>query len=643
MVLRVLFFLLGFSFIGFSQTSTSLESIRNREKESKKAFLQTQSSIAGANFNVLHYRCEWTIDPNIRAISGRVRTTFRITHDTASFLVFDFYNGLTVDSVKFRGQKRLFAFNGTNLFRIEAGSQLTLGTVDSVSIYYKGVPANTGFGGFNKQTHAGAPILWTMSCPYAARDWWPCIQNLEDKADSIDLIITTPAQYRAAGNGLLVSETQSGTQKTYHWKHRYPIATYLIATAITNYAAYTQKVHLSSQNPGDSLPVVNFVYPEILSSATNNTKKVLPILQFYDSLVAPYPFRKEKYGHAQFGWGGGMEHQTMSFMTDFSFDLQAHELAHQWFGDFITCRSWRDIWLNEGWATYMAALSAKRFGTSNFTSWLTSSQNSVKSSASGSVWVNDTTDINRVFDSRLTYTKGALVLHMLRWELGDAAFWQGVRNYQADANLAYGFSTTHQFIHHLELASERNLSGFMADWFTGQGYPTYALKLTQNGNDMELKMPQTTSHVSVPFFEMKVPVRFRATGFDTTIVFQHDSSQQVFHFTLPFAPTTVTFDPDKWLIAKSTVQIVTESSKLIQDQNRVSVFPNPFHSGFEVKNESGESLEIRIVNVQGDEISKLTILPNQQKKLDLSDKPAGVYFASYEMQGQLFTRKLAKQ
>jgi len=232
---------------------------------------------------------------------------------------------------------------------------------------------------------------------------------------------------------------------------------------------------------------------------------------------------------------------------------------------------------------------------------------------------------------------------MLRWELGDAAFWQGVRNYQADANLAYGFSTTHQFIHHLELASERNLSGFMADWFTGQGYPTYALKLTQNGNDMELKMPQTTSHVSVPFFEMKVPVRFRATGFDTTIVFQHDSSQQVFHFTLPFAPTTVTFDPDKWLIAKSTVQIVTESSKLIQDQNRVSVFPNPFHSGFEVKNESGESLEIRIVNVQGDEISKLTILPNQQKKLDLSDKPAGVYFASYEMQGQLFTRKLAKQ
>jgi len=643
MVLRVLFFVIGFSSAGFSQNLTTRQSIQNHEKESKKAFLQTQSSPAGRNFNVLHYRCEWSIDPNIRYISGRVRTTFRVTSDTASFLIFDFYNGLTVDSVVFQGQKRNAGFIGTGLFKVKTGIILSQNQIDSVSIYYKGIPANTGFGAFNKQMHAGIPIIWTLSCPYAAKDWWPCVQNLEDKADSIDLIITTPSQYKAAGNGLLVSEVQSGTKKITHWKHKYPIATYLIATAVTNYSAFTHKVHLSSQNPGDSLPVVNYVYPEGLTSAITNTKKVLPILQYYDSLIAPYPFRKEKYGHAQFGWGGGMEHQTMSFMTDFSFDLQAHELAHQWFGDFITCRSWRDIWLNEGWATYMAALAGKRFGTANFINWLNSSQNSVKSLASGSVWVNDTSNINRVFDSRLTYTKGALVLHMLRWELGDHAFWQGVRNYQSDPLLSFGFSTTQQFIQHLELTSDRNLSGFIADWFTGQGYPTYALKLTRNGNEMELKMPQTTSHSSVAFFEMRVPIRFRATGFDTTIVFQHDSSQQVFHFNLPFSPTSVVFDPDKWLIAKSSVQIMTESSPFIEDQNRISVYPNPFSESLMLQNDSDQSLQVRILNAQGQEIANQTLFPGLQKSLNLGEIASGVYVVQYEKAGIVFSRKLVKE
>jgi len=97
---------------------------------------------------------------------------------------------------------------------------------------------------------------------------------------------------------------------------------------------------------GDSLQVLNYVYPENLSSAQLQTPDIIPIIQLYDSLTIPYPFRNEKYGHAQFNWGGGMEHQTMSFMVNFNQDLMAHECAHQWFGDLITCGSWEDIWLN---------------------------------------------------------------------------------------------------------------------------------------------------------------------------------------------------------------------------------------------------------------------------------------------------------
>jgi aminopeptidase N len=638
------FLLLFFhSFYSLGQGVETTEFISQKEKEAHTTLFSTQSPNSGQNFDVKHYRCEWEIDPNVRYIKGKVRITFKLTADTARLLKLDFYSGLGVDSVIFRGQKQSFGFQGQDIFWIKTNSTVIQNQIDSVSIHYKGIPNNSGFGAFNKQFHAGQPIIWTMSCPYAARDWWPCKQSLDDKADSIDLIISTPSQYRAAGNGLLVSELQVGNKKIYHWKHKYPIATYLVATAITNYTAFTQKVHLPSQAPGDSLPVVNFVYPETLGSALTDTKKVLPILQFYDSLVAPYPFRKEKYGHAQFGWGGGMEHQTMSFMTDFSFSLQAHELAHQWFGDFITCRSWRDIWLNEGWATYMAALSEKRFATSNFTTWLNSSQNTVKGQAGGSVWVNDTTDINRVFDYRLTYLKGALVLHMLRWEIGDVPFWQGVRNYQSDVSLGFGFASTQNFIQHLETASGKNLSGFLADWFIGQGYPSYTIQLLRSGQSMKLTLNQTSSHPSVSFFEQKVPIRFRATGFDTTIVFQNESNGQVFNFTLPFFPTSSTFDPEKWLIAKGTIQLITSTESLSNLQNQVSVFPNPFTKTLHVSNESEKNINIQLFNNQGQLLRFEKINPLMQQKIELNDLAPGIYFIRNEQNGSVFTRKLVKE
>jgi len=637
-------FLLIFNFsLGFAQLSTIPNDIIENEREAYTSILKIQNSIAGANFDVKHYRCAWEIDPNVRYIKGKVRTTFVVKTDTASILFFDFYNGLTVDSVTFRKQKCSFGFQGQNLFWLKTGTMLNRNTLDSVSIFYKGIPNNSGFGAFNRQLHAGQPIIWTMSCPYAARDWWPCKQNLDDKADSIDLIITTPSQYRAAGNGLLVNESTEGFSKIYHWKHKYPIATYLIATAVTNYAAITHKVHLSSQAPGDSLPVVNFVYPETQTTSFSETKKVLPILQYYDSLVAPYPFRKEKYGHAQFGWGGGMEHQTMSFMTDFSFGLQAHELAHQWFGNFITCKSWRDVWLNEGWATYMTALAEKRFGISSLTSWLSSSQNAVKAQAGGSVWVNDTTNINRIFDSRLTYTKGALVLHMLRWELGDQAFWHGVRSYQSDASLGFGFASTLNFIQHLENASGRNLKGFLADWFTGQGYPTYRLKLIKDGTTMQLTINQTSSHSSVSFFEMKLPIRLSAPGFDTILVFQNDSNGQAFTFSLPFSPANITFDPDKWLIAKSTNQIITSIAEPLAFKQQVAVFPNPFSKTFFIQNFSGETLFIKVLNNQGQELMHQKVNPQIQQKIDLSNLGAGMYFLRYEKGGEQCIRKVVKE
>ncbi len=615
--------------------------IRTSEKETGRRLLEWQSTGTGQNIDVKHYRCRWRIDPNVRYISGSVSTTFT-TLDTASFLVFDFYNGLTVDSVVFRSQKKQFSFTAAKIFRIRLGTLVSQGTTDSVSVYYKGIPANSGFGAFNRQLHAGVPIIWTMSCPYGAADWWPCKQDLIDKPDSIDLIISTPAAYRAAGNGKLVAEYPSGTDKVFHWKHKYPIAVYLIATAVTNYAAFTHKVQLPSQTPGDSLPVVNFVYPETQNSAQTDTRRVLPILQFYDSLVAPYPFAREKYGHAQFGWGGGMEHQTMSFMTDFSFSLQAHELAHQWFGDHITCRSWRDIWLNEGWATYLTAVSQRRFGTANFTTWLNTTINQITANGSGSVWVSDTTNINRIFDYRLTYQKGALLLHMLRWELGDSLFWTGVRNYQADPVLKFGFATTRQFISHLEAVSGKDLQPFLNQWFTGQGHPTVQVKLVRNGLDMQLTLTQSTSHPSVPFFNLKIPIRFAGAGMDTILIFRPETAVAQYSFSLPQSPSSVTFDPQKWLLARSSVQLITQTLEMKAGVQGIRVYPNPFSGSLHLSNEQNTSCSFEIYNSAGRLLQNGHVLPEIHKTLDMNDLDPGFYFLKIKEGRQIHSFKLVK-
>lgn len=610
------------------------------EIKGRQNLLSVQQTPAGENLNVLHYRCQWYIDPRVRAISGKVRTSFQVTSDTASMLIFDLSNALTVDSVVFQNQKRHSYFQSNLLLKIQLGQILAQGTIDSVFVYYHGIPNNSGFGSFNKASHAGVPILWTMSCPYGSRDWWPSKQDLTDKADSIDLIITTPAQYRAAGNGKLVAEIQQDTLKTYHWKHRYPIASYLIATAITNYLAFTQKVQLPSQNPGDSLPILNFVYPESINSALVGTQHIIRIMAYYDSLLAPYPFRKEKYGHAQFGWGGGMEHQTMSFMTDFSFSLQAHELAHQWFGNYITCRSWKDAWLNEGFATYMAAIAEKRFWPSSFSSWLNTNHISVKAVLSGSVLVTDTNSVNRIFDNRLVYKKGALILHMLRWELGEAAFWSGIRNYLADSQLAYGFASTHQLKHHLELASGKNLDYFFSQWYSGQGYPTYQIEMTTNGFNQEIKLNQTSSHVSVPFFKMKVPIRFLGNGFDTTLVFQHDSSGQVFSFSLPFSPTSIQFDPEKWIVAKNTVQLISENSPVIPAQQRFWTSPNPFKNLLQIGHSEQGPVFIQITDALGKSVWKQS--GTQQFLLQLEFLPPGIYWVNFSSENGHFSQKVVK-
>ncbi len=535
------------------------------------------SSLSGAsdNFDVKYYRCEWQVDPAIRFITGKVTVYYRII-STANSISFDLMSPLVADSVKQRNIV-LTKQHVNNVLQVNFPAAVNAGAFDSVSIYYKGVPPATGFGSFIQDQHAGTPVMWSLSEPYGSRDWWPCKNGLDDKADSIDVIVTHPAAYKAAANGIFQSETiiAGGTKKNTWWKHRYPIASYLICFAVTNYAVFNNSVQLGNI----TLPMQTYCYPESVASFQGGTQNVLNAMQLFHANFGDYPFIKEKYGHVQFGWGGGMEHQTATFVVSIDEGLIAHELAHQWFGDKITCGTWEDIWLNEGFATHLASFYSENKYPANTINNRRGEINSITSLPGGSVKVDDTNNVGRIFDYRLSYLKGSHLIYMLRFKLGDSVFFKGIRQYQKDAALAYGFARTNDLKRHLEQASGQNLTNFFKQWFEGQGYPSYNVQWSQLDNDyVKIKLNQTTSHASVPFFELPVALKFKNATQQKTIVADNKTNGEVFVRNIGFVADTVFVDPDYWLITKNNS--TAKLSNISGGQEIIQVYPNPVGSQF---------------------------------------------------------------
>ena len=558
----------------FKQTSTiaAMEQAAHIRLNSRE-----QATAASANVDINYYRCEWEVDPAIRYISGNVTAYFQVTENTGT-VTLDLMSVLVTDSVKQRGNHLTF-IQSANTLEISFSSQMLAGIKDSISIYYKGVPPNTGFGSFIQSTHAGIPVMWTLSEPYGARDWWPCKNGLDDKADSIDIIVTHPSTYKAAANGMLQSETltNGGTKLVTHWKHRYPITTYLVCMAITNYTVFNNTVQLGNI----SLPMVTYCYPESQAAFEAGTQNTLDAMQLFHQYFGDYPFIKEKYGHVQFGWGGGMEHQTSTFIVNTSESLVAHELGHQWFGDMITCASWEDIWLNEGFATYLARFYMENKYPLTVISNRQSVLNNITSSVGGSVKVDDTSSVGRIFSGRLSYNKGSYLLNMLRLKLGDDAFFRGIKNYLNDPAVKYGFARTTDLQRNLEFTSGLDLDRFFEQWFSGEGYPSYHVQWSQLGSgSVKIKMDQITSHPSVSFFEMPVPLTFKNASQEKTVLVDHTFNGEIFIKSLGFMPDTVLVDARFDLISKNntTLKVPLTNTGI----PGVEIYPNPIQQPFTV-------------------------------------------------------------
>jgi aminopeptidase N len=492
-----------------------------------------------AQYDVRWYDLDLAFTPATSMVSGTVRMKATVVSGPITTVDLDFDANLVMDGATCAGAATTWT---------RAGDVLTLaldrayadGEMVDVRVTYHGVPTAGGYFGF--QTVNSRQLIWSLSEAYGSRTWWPCKDAPEDKPDSVDVHFTCPTGLTTVSNGTLVSTVVNGATTTTSWHERYPVATYLVFIASYPYTL-VQDWYVSAT--GDSLPLRFNIVPESVAGAAASDALVKSMIAAYASRMGEYPFMGEKYGHAQFTFSGGMEHQTNTCLGVYVEYITAHELMHQWWGDLVTCRDFHHIWLNEGFATYGEALWAEATGgTGAYHAYV----NTSRYLGAGTVWVPDATDETRVFDSNLSYDKGGWVLHMLRHVLGDDTFFAALRAYRAQ--WGYASATTEDFRDVCEAVSGRDLHAFFQQWIYGEYYPVYRADWTSapaagGGWDVALTLKQTQSW---QLFTMPVDVTIATAGGETTFVVPDSLATQdvVLHVDAP--PQSVTIDKDGWIL-----------------------------------------------------------------------------------------------
>lgn len=607
--------------------------IESEKNKNLKSILDVNVNPNTLNYDLQYVRLELDLDPTQQYISGIVTSHFKMLQNSPD-IYFDLKNNLTVSNVKYHGQDLTFQQLSSDEIRIYFPSTLSAQTTDSLSINYSGIPSTAEQAFVATATPAGDPILATLSEPFGAKQWWPTKQSMNDKIEKLDIKISTPAQYTVGSNGKLMSETILGNgKKLTYWQTNYPIPAYLFALGISNYT----KLNSTITTTNSSFPFLNYVYPSWATADTQSKLDWTAIsMQTFEDHFGLYPYRNEKYGHMQFNWGGGMEHATMTSMGYYGLDLIAHELAHQWFGDKLTCGAWNDIWLNEGFATMGEYVVYEKLlmSPAQFQSYLQNEMNDITSAPDGSVYIpNSDLNSGRIFNARLTYTKGGYVLRMIKWILGDEQFYAMLKAYQNNAAFAYNYVKTNDFRDFLSSYTGRNFTDFFNDWIYGEGYPIYQIRWTQDPTSKKLtfRVGQTRSSSSVSFFELPLPIKVSGSGGQTAyFVLDHTSNNQYFTQDVNFDVTNVTFNYEKQIITKGST-VTKDNNLAVNDinQKNIIVYPNPAKSFIKISGLQ-KSTDYEIFSIDGKFIKKG--ISNPDSEINISTLVKGTYVLKFNNQ-----------
>ncbi len=623
------------------------------------------------SYDVRHYRLDLDLPMDTGAMTARCGVLLKSEEPGLDTVTFNFTK-LVCDSVKRNGSTQAFSASYI-LLTVELNPPMALGESTLLDIYYHRVPTNPNRGylwyrrGGSNTLHN---ICYSMSEPEDARYWMPCWDEPWDKAElGCQFNITVPDSYKACANGELDSMTSAAGKKTFWWTHRYPISTYLMNFNASIYADWSHWFHRSS---ADSMPVRYYVWPEDSSNGVGAFENVVDMIAFFSDSTrfGMYPFVQEKYGMVAaypFDWGG-MEHQTMTTIHRWwvlygSESGIAHELAHMWFGDRVTCHGWPEIWLNEGAATYMDPLWMYHFyGRQQFLDDMDERREAYFSTDSSTRFPLYNPGMARLFDWGHIYCKGALVNHMLRYVEGDTVFeepgiWFRTERAYLDS-FSYGTATTQDRKRVHEGMTGLDLDWFFDEWIYQAGYPKYALnwfpRETQDGWEIVFDVAQNNGNQAPDCFHMPVEFEVTTTAGPTLVRFDVTANPQRTVLPMTAQPVSVTFDPNRWLLEQHTISSGIENQ--IDPRFGVpgpvlhEVSPNPARGparlSFSLPN--ARDVRLAVYDATGRLVSILwsgrapagrqTVAWNQDGKM-----PAGTYLARFTVGGETQTRKLVLQ
>jgi aminopeptidase N len=599
------------------------------------------AQIPDKGYDVIAYNATVKFDRQTDSLRGQVTMMARATTDLTDILQHAKY--LTIDSVRIN-QSQEVSFGSVDT--ASGAYHLLVNTIPTnqiftVTTFYhgRGMPEQYGslpWGGVTDEDSMMFAMGVGFYTPYTGctRHWLPCYDLPDDKADSVDLTFLCRASDVTASNGLLVSSTISNGWRTMHWHEGHPIATYLLTFATGPYTEQTITNQL-----GKPFEVYSLGRDSVLAAAEMNGR-VAEILHFYDSLFAPYPFEKVGYAVTPFG---SMEHQTMICLdkrvlggnpaTDVSDNstVAVHELSHMWWGDWVTCKTFDDAWLNEGFARFCESLSLEHlFGRAAYVTRQHSNIAGAKTSVLPLFGAPTVDHHNSNYPYETIYQKGAVVLGMLRQYLGDSIFFASVRYYGNQH--AYSTVTSADLEAAFEQVSGGNLSWFFKEWVFGRRYPQDTVTWMKIPNGAVLTFHQRLDTLAKIYFRVPIPVRFVSkNGQSTDNVIWMDSTQSSSTtIQLGFEPDTVKLDPEGLLLMR-TVKITEQAQLNVPAENLLDktfcVYPNPDRSGellYLFRGSIGGEMHLILYTEAGQQVREW-IRTNTNGSLNLEGLTSGTY------------------
>ncbi len=451
-----------------------------------------------SKYDVLFYNIDLNVNSGEESISGSAGVKLRSLSGNLDKIELDLLDNLKVLKVTANNSELKFNHDHFKLW-IDLQRPLAKNEIADLNILYGGKPLVAKFppwrGGFNWSKDQNGDDWIGVSCEgEGAKIWFPCKDHPSDEPDSVAINITIPEPYYCASNGLLRSVTVPKTgYRTFHWITHYPINNYCVNISIAKYDIVERQYLTLS---GDTMPVMFYVLPQDRSQADTLLDMAVDMLKIYRKYFGEYPFAKEKFALVETDYLG-MEHQTLNaYGNHFKYaalngvrydELMLHEMGHEWWGNKVTVNDWADFWIHEGICTYGESFyHLEKGGEEAYHNYMRSIKNRIKNDKPIIPKRNASTSESYSGD---IYSKGAYLMHSLRYILGDSVFFKTLRQFANDSDYTYrNRVSTDDFIHLINKNAGMDYTGFLTDFLFTTHVPEIHLRKTSD-DEYEIRIP----------------------------------------------------------------------------------------------------------------------------------------------------------